>query len=107
MLQFTHLHPRAEDFLGLIPNFLSEDDPRSAAAQFAENYSHGGGWSPMTGWRYDSAPPSTPPFISYPGDPPYYAVAKATLRDETILVFPHAWVAIVQSNGDFEVSRMD
>jgi hypothetical protein len=45
--------------------------------------------------------------IQYPNDPPYSPVAYGFLRDELILVFPHAWVAIVQPDGAFAVARMD
>jgi hypothetical protein len=30
-----------------------------------------------------------------------------TLRDEVLIVFPYGFVAIVQSDGSFEMSRMD
>lgn len=102
MLDFTYLHPRADDLIGIIPEFLSESDPRPAAEQFNERYAHGGGWNPMSGWGRladDS--------LLYPPDELYHPVAKATLRDETIFIYENAWVAIVQPNGSFEVSRMD
>jgi hypothetical protein len=34
-------------------------------------------------------------------------VAAAQLRDEKVSLYPHAWVAIVQPDGSFEVSRLD
>ncbi len=111
MLTFTPLHPRADDFLGLIPDFLDSADPRPAAAQIAENYAFSGGWKPMAVWELTPDNPvdydETGPAIRYPGDPPLHAIAKARLREERIYVFPHAWVAIVQPDGTFEVSRMD
>lgn len=87
--------------VGIIPVFLSETDPRPAREQFAERYI--GGWMPIEGFAFH---PDTLT-LTYPGDPPMYAIAKATLREETILVFPHAWVLILQPNGTWEVSRMD
>jgi hypothetical protein len=36
--------------LGYLPSFLSESDPRPAAAQIDENYAHGGGFSPFSGF---------------------------------------------------------
>lgn len=102
-ITFKHLHPRAEDFIGLIGEFISEQDPRSAAEQFNENYSFGGGWRAFKGFAWNETEQS----ITYPGDPPYKAVAEAKLRDETILVFSHAWVMILQPSGEYEISRMD
>jgi len=39
--------------------------------------------------------------------PPLKPVATSMLRDEMILVYPYAWVGIVQPSGDYEVSRCD
>lgn len=103
MIKFEIKHPRAtEEHLGLIPTFLREGDPRSAAEQFEEHYAHGGGWRPMPGWElYESS-------LCYPGDErPYALLAETRLREETIRVYDGAWVAIIQPDGKFEVSRMD
>ncbi len=102
-MKIAYLHPRGRDLVGWIPMFLKEDDPRPAREQFNQRYAHGGGWNPFPGFTYDAAKLT----ITYPGDPPYRAVAKIELREEMILVFPHAWVAIVQPDGAIEVSRMD
>jgi len=98
--------------VGAIPFFLRENDPRPAREQFAERYAHGGGWSPFEGFALSvrEAPEGTRQgayAIQYPDDPPYFELARAKLREELILVFPHAWVAIVQPDGSFEISRMD
>ena len=92
--------------LGLIPQFIFADDPRPAAEQFNERYAHGGGWSSFGKgeWGMDDDGSYA---LKYPGDPRMYWIARAQLRDETILFYPHAWVAIVQADGAFEVSRMD
>jgi hypothetical protein len=45
--------------------------------------------------------------IQYPYDKALAAIAEIEFRKETILVFPHAWVCIIQENGSFEVARMD
>lgn len=91
------------DDLGMIPIFVDGYDTRSAQEQFAENYAHGGGWSPLAGWVYD---PETEK-IKYPGDPALKPLAEAMLRDQRILVYPHAWVAVINADGSCEVSRMD
>ena len=102
ILDWQILHPRGAELLGFIPTFILESDPRSAAEQFNERYAHGGGWRPFGPWSMDKDYR-----IKYPGDPAYAPVAMARLRNETIFVYPHAWVAIVQADGSFEVARMD
>lgn len=94
------MHPEVN--LGLLPNFLSEDDPRSAKEQLNENYAHGGGWLPMEGFKLTSRGR-----LSYPGDPPLRALAVTKLRHEAIVLFEHEFVAIIQPDGTFEVARMD
>lgn len=110
MITFTMLSTKSyhRDLLGLIPTFFSETDPRSAAEQIHEAYVYGGGWHPLQGWKYAEDTGQ----IVYPGDPPLRPFAIAILhgsspRPETILVYPYAWVAIVQADGSFEVSRID
>lgn len=103
MIEFTPLHLHALDMLGYIPLFLSEDDERPAREQFDANYVHGGGWSPLKGWHLT---PVTGRIV-YPGDPPLDPIAVTRLRDETIYVYPHSWIAIVQKDGSYEVARMD
>ena len=105
-MQITYLHPSGPDLVGFIPTFLSESDPRPASEQFNERYAFGGGWRPMDGWRH-SHQPDKGLTITYPGDPTYRPVASITLRDETIWVYQHAWVAIEAASGSVEISRMD
>lgn len=94
----------AFDLVGYTPMMLDESDPDDAQTQLNKNYAHGGGWNDMTGFTFnDGAQPS----LTYPGDPPTLPVAWWKLRDERIILFDHAWVAVVQPNGDFRVARMD
>lgn len=97
------LHPAMSyDNLGYLPQFLSIEDERSAKEQLHDNYAHGGGWFPFKGFKMIEGNA-----LKYPGDPAYHPLAKTTLRDETIFFYPHAWVAIVQKDGSYEVARMD
>jgi len=88
--------------ISIIPTFLAEADPRPAFEQFNERYI--GGWNPrLPGkWRLDQNN-----YLHYPGDPLMVPIAAAQLRDELILVYPHAWVCIAQLDGSFSVARMD
>lgn len=97
------LHPNVSvDIFGELPDFLNPADPRSAREQFHDNYSHGGGWRPMKGWKLskDNA-------LCYPGEKPLPPLAQTRLRNELIVIYESAWVAIIQPDRTFEVSRMD
>lgn len=105
MIQFIEKYAGAS---GIISLFISEGDPRPAAEQIHENYSHGGGWNPFEGFVFDYGDilieKST---ITYPEDPPLKAVAYARLREEVLILFEHSWLVIVQPDGTWQVSRLD
>jgi hypothetical protein len=97
------LHPQATfDTLGFLPGMLDTNDPRPAREQFDANYAHGGGWRAFNG--FIMLPNGD---LKYPGDPPTRLLAKTKLRDETIHFYDFSWVAIIQPDGTFEISRMD
>ena len=91
------------NLVGEIPFWLDEDDPRSAREQLDSHYQHGGGWCPFEGFELNRRNFA----LQYPGDPPQHPFAFMTLRDEKIVMYPHAWVMILQPNGDYEICRMD
>lgn len=95
--------PPNTDVLGIIPLMLNVHDERSAREQLHSGYLHGGGWHHFEGFTFY---PETKE-IRYPGDPPYQPIAIARLRDEAIILYPHAWVMVLQKDGTFEISRMD
>lgn len=103
MIQFELLDTRynLEESVGFIPNFASEGNPDSLKDQFNKSYSFGGGWNPLPGFTMDGDK------IIYPGDSALPPIAKAKFRDQTVYVYPYSWVAIVEQDGSFEVSRMD
>lgn len=96
--------PSLINAVGMIPAFLNEDDPRSAVEQLHYNYAHGGGWRKFDGFLLNGSPY---PSIQYPGDPALPPLAFATLRNETIIVYPYAWVMVLQPDGSHEIARMD
>jgi hypothetical protein len=102
MMIWSIMSSDALGYLGFIPDFLSEDDPAPAKKQLHDNYPHGGGWRPMDGFKMSAGD-----VLHYPGDPPFKPKAMTMLRDEKILVYQYAFVAIVQTDGSFEVARMD
>ncbi len=93
--------PRATlDMLGFIPGFLNDADPRPAKEQFASSY--------ISGWRnFAGFEMLENGNMYYPGDPYVVLLYEGQFRTETIRVYDHAWVAIVQQDGSFEVCRMD
>lgn len=103
MIRFELLDPRmTHEALGFIPGFLDEGNLATAREQLNENYGHGGGWRPFKG--FTMLPDRS---IKYPGDPAMKPLAKGKLHDEEIYFYRSAWVAIVQPNGDYEISWMD
>jgi hypothetical protein len=97
------LHPRATpDHVGVIPYWLDEEDPRPARDQLNEKYAHGGGWRPFEGFKMGHNLS-----IKYPGDPAHPPLAIMKMRNETVVVYEHAWVAIIQEDKSFEICRMD
>jgi hypothetical protein len=105
---YNNLHwqtPYPAEHLGLLPEFLHANDPRPAREQLHENYAHGGGYHPFKGFTLSED--SEGYVISYPGDPDYREVARVQLREETIVIFPFSWAAVIQPSGDFVIARMD
>ena len=103
MMTWKMIHPQAgPEMLGYLPSMVSDLSPKSAREQFNDAYSFAGGWTPFKG--FTMLPDRN---LSYPGDPPTQLLAETKLRDETILFYDHAWVAIVQPDGSFEVCRKD
>lgn len=92
------------DLVGLTPAFLNETSDDDAVTQLNRHYAHGGGWHDFEGFSFKDG---DEPQLLYPGDPPMEAVAMWKLRDERIILFDHAWVAVVQPDNSFRVARMD
>jgi hypothetical protein len=93
---------RLDDF-GVIPGFFCEDDPRPVREQIDEAYGFAGGWAPIGPFKL--APVTDT--LTYPGDPPLLLMAETRIRDERVLLYRHAIVAIVQPDGSFEIARLD
>lgn len=101
MTEWEMLHPRMTmDHLGLLPDMLSEHDPRPAKEQFDTNYV--AGWHEFKGFKLGADNS-----LSYPGDPTHKPLAQTKLRNELICFYQSAWVAIIQADRSFEVCRMD
>ena len=99
--ELLHPHMRPE-MLGLLAYWLDDEDPCPAKDQFNGHYAHGGGWRPMKGFKLTANNK-----LLYPEDPPLVPLAQAWLRDELVVFYEHAWVAIIQPDRSFEACRMD
>lgn len=98
------LHPdMTPEHLGFLPFIISPGDNRPVEEQINERYQHGGGWRPNYKWAMD---PDTKA-ITFLGDKPLLPIARIQVNDETVYVYDHAYVAIVEADGSYEVARMD
>lgn len=86
---------------GLIPAFLDANDPRPAKEQIAEKYI--GGWNSFKGFKFNKNKIT----LKYPGDPVYNCISTMLFRDETLHIFPSAWVVIEQKDDTWDVARLD
>lgn len=100
-MQWTNEH-----LAGLLPSFISEHDSADAVTQLDRNYAHGGGWHDFDGFELVNMDYGQYG-LKYPGDPIFVEQARTQLRDETIVLFQGSWVAVIQPDGRFRVSRMD
>lgn len=97
-------HERPQDALGVLPSIItSTDEP--VREQLNARYAYGGGFFPSSGWHYDHATLT----LRFEGEPPLDPLACALLRDEICLLYPSAWLCIVNRNdpADFAVCRVD
>lgn len=101
--EWVYKHPSmSSEQLGELPYMLNSNNPKSAREQLNDGYPHGGGWNPFNGFCLGKNNS-----LTYPGDPPLKPLAEAKLREETIILYSHSWVAIIQPDRSFEVCRMD
>lgn len=109
MIKFTRTkhHPQVslEDAVGSLPYYWDAKDSRPALVQHNSKPSPGGPFASMKGFTYDP----TNEALQYPDDPALLPLAYAVLplTNERIVVYPHAWVAIVQDDGTIRVDRRD
>lgn len=102
LVKWEMMHPSVtEEWCGLLLYMLDDEDDRSAKEQLNAHYQHGGGWRPSEGFRLLKNG------IKYPGDPVLRPIAKAKLRDEEVVLYEYSWVAVIQSDGSYEIARMD
>lgn len=101
------VNPKAtRAMIGILPSFVSQDDPRPLKEQIHTAYAHGGGWNDFEGFelkKNDNGWYS----LCYPDDPPMKEMARIVIRDETLSIFEFSWVAIIQKDMSFCVAMID
>lgn len=93
-----------DECVGDIKHFASPQNETPLREQLNKWYQHGGGWCPMEGFELKNKETHE---IQYPEDAPLLPLATAQFRNQTICVYPYAFVAIFEQDGSFEIARMD
>jgi hypothetical protein len=95
--------------LGYIPYWLFDPNftNMSAVECLHENYAHGGGWIPSTGFTHKGDG-----VLAYEGDPDLIPLAlfERTTEDtkkEKIYQYSHGWVMVLCDDGAIRVARLD
>jgi hypothetical protein len=94
--------------LGYLPGFLDDRNPKPAREQIDDAYQSMGGWQPFPGL---TLLPNG--HLKYPGDPDMIPIAETTLHEggpgkkETVRLYVHDWVLILQEDGTYEIARVD
>jgi hypothetical protein len=92
------------DHLGWLVDILTSDDKRPIKEQLEDRYAHGGGFRPIKGFKMN---PKTL-IMRFPGDRPFKPAAATTINHEKVVFYPYcSLLAIIQPNGDFDVTRVD
>ena len=89
------------DDWGFIPSFLSENNPKTAIQQL--NDGQPGGQNKFEGFKFDPERK----LLTYPGDPPMKVMSELHFKNDIIMLFPHAWILVLQPDGKWEVARCD
>ena len=101
-IEFLAKHASVEDW-GLLLGFLDEENPASVVEQFADGYGFGklyemGGKINSNSKQYESA---------YKEDEPLDPLSILFFRDEQVVLYPYAIVAIVKPDTPTFITRMD
>lgn len=98
--------------IGFLDQIFLKGDARTAAEQINDRYAHGGGYFPARhdGWLVKNGGEA----IVYPvpedegGDEVYNAIATTTLDNgQKVTLYPSGWVLIMETNGEWNLTRMD
>ena len=102
--------------LGTLPLMFHPFSDDDAKTQIDKRYAHGGGFVDTPGFSLnDEWKEPGEAIIQYyqeeaapeEQDPPLHELARAKLGEETLIFFPYAFLAIVQPDGSFQVTRVD
>jgi hypothetical protein len=98
-----------EEAAGMLPEILRPDDPRPVKEQLNDRYSHGGGFMASKGFTFKKEGDKA--ILSYEiedDDPEIYQEwSRSKVNDEELYLFDASFMAIVQPDGTYEVTRVD
>ena len=92
--------------VGLLSHIIKDSDPDPVRVQIGVRYAHGGGYNPIKNFKIKHLGVDRAE-LRYPGDPAYAELSRTQIRDEVVILFECALVAIVQPDESFVVTRMD
>ena len=99
-LEFTNV-----EMWGVVPDFISLDDPRGAVEQIHESYWHGGGWRDVSNRLLEVRDPGPGRAVLRIGDEEFAELARGRFRDEKLYLFDYSWVAVW--GATLRVARID
>lgn len=86
---------------GVLLEWVDDSDRRPAREQYDHHYNYGPLHESTGGSITEEG------IFMYPQDPPQYPMVKGRMRHETIYIYQHAFVAIVNDNGNIFRTRID
>lgn len=89
------------DACGLIPHFLQDDD-LTMVGSLNLRYEFGGAGDGKSMAKIDERGVHT-----YPSDPPQYPYMKIERGEETMWIYPRAFIAIHKADGTWHHARID
>lgn len=93
---------------GVIPDFISVHDFRSAVDQIHDHYRHGGGWRDWTHGSVELVDDGPGRAVLRLNGEVFRELARGQLRDERLYLFDCSFVAVwPMSGGAVRVARVD
>jgi hypothetical protein len=97
------------DHIGMILTWFRNDEEGTPAIEQANSGYLNTGGCPFepTAVKFELDSSGEEYALRYENDPPLKELARTRIGEETVVVFEYAWVAIIQPDKTFVVSRCD
>ena len=94
--------------LGYIPGFVDKTCKDDAVTQIHRNYTHGGGWRDLIGYQiYFTENGRAELKSEFECDLPFMEIARGVHGRDLVFVFECCIVAVVDTNNNLRVARID